>query len=218
MSDINLGQLLGSKSFTDPYTVSHNGSGIDVTALADTGANAFVLIDTRCAFQIVEFLDVPIENLPKPIPVWRYNGGKGKPIVSMLRIHLQVDRQKQNNIPFLVTDLGDHNIILGRKWLAYLGLWLDVQNRRLGWPKNLPRMPLLMKETNTNIKTLIRKGINPTHQADAARRDQALCEETQSDKVPLHCCMDEELTKQTTHPKPSPHKPLATRCVSRHSE
>ena len=122
MSDVDLGQLVGGKSFTIPCTVSHNGSGVDAIALADTGANAFVLVDTQCALRIAKFLKVPIKNLPKPIPVRGYNGQKGKPIVSMLRIHLRVDGRKQNNIPLLVTDLEDHDIILGRKWLAYLGL------------------------------------------------------------------------------------------------
>jgi predicted aspartyl protease len=74
MSDVDLGRLIGGKSFTVPCTVSHNGNGVDVTALADTGANAFVLVDTQCASRVAGFLNVPIEHLPKPIPVRGYNG------------------------------------------------------------------------------------------------------------------------------------------------
>jgi hypothetical protein len=36
-----------------------------------------------------------------------------------------------NLIPLLIADLGNHEIILGRKWLAEQDIWLDVKNR---WP------------------------------------------------------------------------------------
>jgi hypothetical protein len=49
-------------------------------------------------------------------------------------------------VPFLITDLGNYDIILGRKWLAYLDLWLDVRNRQLIWPSNLPPTPALTRE------------------------------------------------------------------------
>lgn len=236
MSDVDLDRLVGGKSFTVPCTVSHNGSKVDIITLADTGANAFVLVDTRCASQTAESLNIPIQNLPKPIPVRGYNGQKGKSIVSILRMNLCVDGRKQYNVPFLITDLGDHDIILGRKWLAYLNLWLDVRNHRLVWPESLPRTPLLMKETNTDMKALIKNDINPSHQADAICRDHSLLEETRSDRVLLPCRTDTELTRLTTHPKPGPlvgtpingprrnsqltavRKSPATECVSRRSE
>ena len=200
MSDVDLGRLIGGRSFTVPCTVSYNGNGVDATALADTGANAFVLVNTQCASRIAEFLNVPIEHLPKPIPVRGYNGQNGKPIASILRMHLRIDGRRQHNVPFLITDLGDHDIILGRKWLAYLGLWLDVQNRHLVWPKHLPQTPLFMKEINTNMKTLAKNGINSAHQADATRRDQALCGETRSDRVSSHCQENTNLTIPAMRP------------------
>jgi hypothetical protein len=39
-----------------------------------------------------------------------------------LQIYLHVNKHKQYNIPLLIMDLKNHNMILKKKWLAYLGL------------------------------------------------------------------------------------------------
>ena len=236
MSDVDLGRLMGGKSFMVPCTVSRNGNGVNATALADTGANAFVLVDTRCAARIAEFLNIPSEVLPKPIPVRGYDGRRGTPITSVLRMNLRVDGRRQYNVPFLTTDLGCHNIIRGRKWLAYLDIWLDVRNRQLIWPEHHPRVPQLIKEINTHIETLTRNVANPEHQADAARRDRALYKESRLDKVqPLHHDQGQPTSLPRPSkpdaplgiPPPSPklnpqstasQRPLATKDVSKHSE
>jgi predicted aspartyl protease len=114
MSDVDLSRLMDGRSFTVPCTLSHNGNGVDTAALADTGANAFILVDTQCATRIADFLNVPLEGLPRLIPVKGYNGQRGSPITQMLRMHLRVDERRQYNVPFLVSDLGHHDIILGR--------------------------------------------------------------------------------------------------------
>jgi hypothetical protein len=129
MSEVDLSWLLSRKSFTVPCTLSRNRCRVNTTALANSGANAFALLNTKCATKISEFLNTPLETLDKLIPVKGYNGQIGKLITLILQIHLRVNGQRQYNVPFLVTDLGNHNVILGRKWLAYLDLWLDVRNR-----------------------------------------------------------------------------------------
>jgi hypothetical protein len=88
MSEVDLSRLLGGKSFTIPYTLSRNGCGIKTTALANSRANAFALLDTKCAKKISEFLSTPLEMLEKLIPIKGYNGRMGKPITTILRIHL----------------------------------------------------------------------------------------------------------------------------------
>src|SRR5271167_2702613 len=122
MSEVDLSRLMGGKSFTIHCTLSRNGYGVKTTALADSGANAFTLLNAKCAQKISKFLNTPFEQLERPIPVKGYNGQAGKPITSILRIHLRVDGRRQYNVPFLVTDLGHHNVILRRKWLAYFNL------------------------------------------------------------------------------------------------
>jgi hypothetical protein len=105
---------MGGKSFTVPCNLSRNGYGVKTSALTDSGANALALLDTKCAEKMSKFLNTPFETLERPIPIKGYDGRMGQPITSILRIHLRVDGRRQYNVPFLVTDLGHHDVILGR--------------------------------------------------------------------------------------------------------
>jgi transposase InsO family protein len=186
MSEVDLSRLLGGKGFTISCTLYRNGCGVNTTALADTGANAFALLDTKCARKISEFLNTPIETLKRPVPVKGYNGQTGKPITSILRIHLRVNGRRLYNMPFLVTDLGHHDVILGRKWLACLDLWLDVRNRQLIWPADLPPTPSFIKEITVTMRDLLEPTtVNPAYQADATRRDWAFEDAIRCRKVPI---------------------------------
>ena len=76
-------------------------------------------------------------------------------------------------------DLGSHNIILGRKQLAYLGLQLNIWSRQLIWPETLPLIPSFIKEISIIIENLIRPQINTVYQANAIRKDQAFEKDVQ---------------------------------------
>jgi hypothetical protein len=60
-------------------------------------------------------------------------------------------------------DLGSYNIILRRKWLAYLGLQLNIQNRQLIWPETIPPTPSFIKEISITIKNFIWPKINTVY-------------------------------------------------------
>ena len=171
MSEVDLSRLMGGKSFTIPCILSCNGYRVKTTALADSRANAFALLNAECTQKISKFLNTPFEKLERPIPIKGYNGQIGKPIESILQIHLRVDGRRQYNVPFLVTDLGHYDVILGRKWLAYLDLWLDVCNRQLIWPTNLPLTPSFVREISVTIHDLLNLILNLDYQADATQRD-----------------------------------------------
>ena len=163
MSKVDLSWLLGGKSFTVLCVLSCNGYRVKTTALANSRANAFTLLDTQCARKISEFLNTLLETLEKPVLVKGYDGRMGKPITTILQAHLQVNRRRMYNVPFLVTDLGHYNAILGCKWLAYLDLWLNVQNRQLIQPTYLPLTPSFVKEITVNLRTLLQTAIDPAH-------------------------------------------------------
>ena len=84
MSHVDLGRLVGGRSCTIPCTLFRNGYQVLTSALADSGANAFALIDTQCAVKLVDFLNVFVEDLPKPIPIYGYNGRVRQLIISIL--------------------------------------------------------------------------------------------------------------------------------------
>ena len=176
MLEVDLSQLLGGKSFIVPCTLFRNGYRVTTTTLANSRVNAFTLLNTKCVNKITEFLNTPMETLDRPILLKGYNRQMGTPITSILQTHFQVNGRQQYNMPFLITNLGTYNAILSHKWLAYLNLQLDIWNRWLIQPNDLPPTPMLVKETTINIRTLQRPTINQAYQANATHRDQAFQE------------------------------------------
>jgi len=88
---INLGWLVGGRSCTISYTLFCNRYQVLTSALANLGANTFTLINIKCAVKLANFLNAPLEELPKPIPIYRYNRQVGPPIITILRIYLHVN-------------------------------------------------------------------------------------------------------------------------------
>ena len=84
MSHVDLSWLISGKSCTILYILFCNGYQVLISALADSGTNAFILIDTKCAVKLADFLNIFLEKLPKPIPIYRYNGLVGQPITKIL--------------------------------------------------------------------------------------------------------------------------------------
>ena len=70
-----------------------------------------------------------------------FDGQPGRPATHAIILNLSIDGHQQQKIPMLVLDLGNHDLILGRKWLSYFDIWLDVQNQRLLWPDQSQEQP-----------------------------------------------------------------------------
>jgi predicted aspartyl protease len=117
---------MGGTHLTVSCTLSNNGYGVVTRALIDSGANGFVFVDTRCAVDVARFLGLKTRRLPRSVPVKGYNGTQGQPITHYIRLHLTVDQRRQYNIPLLILDLGSHDMILGRKWLAFFNILVDT--------------------------------------------------------------------------------------------
>jgi predicted aspartyl protease len=170
---------MGGKHFTIPCTISHNGYRVDLHALADTGANGFAFIDTACAIDTAKFLDIKATRLKEPISVKGFDGKQGHAVTHILTLHLSIDGRRQTNIPFCILDLGNHDIILGLKWMDYFNVWLDPRKRTLVWPNDEKRLslPSFQKEVYTQRKAIAPRKTNRAHQRDADARDRALEQE-----------------------------------------
>ncbi len=70
---VNLSSLVGKRSCIILYTLFCNRYQVLISALANLKVNAFVLIDIKCAIKLVNFLNIPLEELPKPILIHKYN-------------------------------------------------------------------------------------------------------------------------------------------------
>jgi Retroviral aspartyl protease len=164
---------MGRRHFTILCTISHNGYGIDLHALADTRANGFAFIDTACAIDTAKFLNIKATELKEPIAVKGFDGKQGYAVTHFLTLHLSIDGQRQTNIPFCILDLGNYDIILGLKWMDYFNVWLDPRRRTLVWPNDESRLstPSFQKEVKVKRQALVPKGVNRAHQRDAEARD-----------------------------------------------
>jgi hypothetical protein len=167
---------MGGRHFTLPCTVAKNGFSVPLTALADSGANGFAFINTACAIDIAKFLNLKAQPLVRPIGTKGFDGRQGKPVTHILTLHLSIDGQRQENIPFLILDLGNHDIILGLKWMAYFNVWLNPRDKRLMWPDDPKRTnaPSFQREIQVPRNSLKPKKPDPAHQRDASARDRAM--------------------------------------------
>jgi predicted aspartyl protease len=113
------------------YTLSYNGYSVKLEALADSGANGFVFIDTLYAIDLVKFLSIKIQQLPQAISVKGYNRKNRSVITHILQLYLTIDRHCQYNLPLLILDLGSHDLILGYKWFDYFDMFIDTKQHCL---------------------------------------------------------------------------------------
>jgi hypothetical protein len=84
--------LIGGKHFTVPCTISYNGFGIDLHALANIRANEFAFIDTIYAINITKFLNIKATQLEEPIVVKRFNSKQEYIVTYILSLHLSINR------------------------------------------------------------------------------------------------------------------------------
>jgi hypothetical protein len=162
-----------------PCTLASNGYAVTLHALADSGANGFVFLDTLCAIDIAKFLNIKAERLPQPINVKGYDGKTGNAITHILRLYLTVDGRRQYNIPLLILDLGSHDCILGRQWFVFLDVLIDARRRRLHWPRALEPSYSIVKEITVQRTSLLPKRAILNHQKDVESRERAFEAEDQ---------------------------------------
>lgn len=175
-------RLLGREqdSFTLGVQVAGNGVSIATNALIDTGANGYVFLNTLLAIKLAQFFGVGTIPLGHTCPVRGYDGRKGEPITHAIVLDLRVDGRRLPSTPMLIADLGKHDIILGKEWLAENQVLPDCSNNRLLWPDELPPWKeVANRHVWTLPKTILRRKeqVNTNHQKDADRRDRLITQE-----------------------------------------
>jgi hypothetical protein len=107
--------LVGRKYFTIPCTLVYNRYRVQTSVLVDSGANSLVFIDNRFATDLVKFLGTEIILLTTPCSVKGFDRKPGHPAIQTIILNLGIDKHRQQKIPILILDLGNHNLILRRK-------------------------------------------------------------------------------------------------------
>ncbi|KAK6581620.1 hypothetical protein PZA11_006311 [Diplocarpon coronariae] len=172
MRYLDLRNLLGGDSMTKRILLSKNGISYKVSALIDTGANGYALIDSALLKSLSSFLKPLIRILPVPFPVKGYNGSRGSTITYYILLNLCIDQRIQSFTPFLITNLGNYRVILGRAWLEEHKVSINCASRKLTWPDSYP--PTVSFAKNIEITNTKWQNLDQYHQRNATRRDTVL--------------------------------------------
>ena len=154
-----------------------NGCGVEVSSLADTGANGYLFLNQSLAEFLVKAVGAKIGRLPFKVPIRGYNGSVRSFAKQFIRLHLTIDGRLIKNCPLIVMDLGDQDLIIGIKWLRRFKIQLDPCYSRFRWPSDYPPNPTwerILKIPYTSGK-LQRE--NHDFQADANRRDRVIAQD-----------------------------------------
>jgi len=131
---IDLTQLIGGEQFLVECGVHWKGNAMTFQCLVDTGANAYALINQKHVRPLTRVLHMPAYTLPDPIPLRGFDGQPSEAVRQVVVADLEIDQHLQTRQYFLSADLGSHDIILGRKWLAKHGVLPDCRQNQLRWP------------------------------------------------------------------------------------
>lgn len=185
LSTLDLSQLMGGQQFCVSSHVGKNGYCSQTDVLVDTGANGYAFINTKYAIQVAKFCLASPIRLREACCVKGYDGKAREAVTHVIFLNLRINGRRFHDTPFLIADLGSHDIILGRKWLTEHDLWLDVRNRKLIWPEE--RAPeervKLRQELIAPRGAMDKPPPNPEHQRDLERRDQSIAKHEQKIRI-----------------------------------
>jgi len=173
--DLDLQQLLGGSSFTVPSAIACHGYAVSIDSLVDTGANGQIFIDADLAVDLARTWNRKLYKLPFTCGTRTFDGKPGPELSHVILLHFHLDGRRYLNTPMILADLGQHQMIIGRKWLANQDVWLDVKNRELIWPNERSALDKALPPPRLIPRSVLRKqSPNPAHQEDAERRDRAI--------------------------------------------
>ncbi len=82
---------MGGKQFLVSCTLSMNGFGVSLSALADTGANGFLFVNRTLAGRLSDALGVKIQRLPHSVPIKGFQDSIRSYATHYMRLHLTID-------------------------------------------------------------------------------------------------------------------------------
>jgi hypothetical protein len=133
---VDLTQLIGGNQFLVDCRVYWKDKTMTFQCLVDTGANAYALINQKHIRPLTKVLQMPLHKLKTPVPLRGFDGQPSEAIRYLATVDLAIDRHSQTRQYLLAANLGSHDMILGRKWLAKHDVLPDCRRNQLHWPEN----------------------------------------------------------------------------------
>jgi hypothetical protein len=134
-------------------------------------------MDIFLAEKLAQHFQTHVIPLGQPCAVKGYNSKTAILITHLIRLTLKIQGQIQQNLPFLIMELGKHDVILGQMWLAKHGVLIDCRYHQLLWPEEVSLKDELLSKQDLFIPKSIlsrSKEVYPEHQEDTDRRDGLL--------------------------------------------
>ena len=128
MVEIDLSKLLGRQGFHVDSQLAYNGLSFPMTTLADTGANGYLFMNTKKAIELARFYNIHTEQLKQPAKTKGFCRSEGPQITHTIKMHFIVGGRQFLDQPFLILNLGQHDVIIGQQWFKQQDMWLDVWN------------------------------------------------------------------------------------------
>jgi hypothetical protein len=127
---------------------------------------------TSLAIQISQRFRTPTVPLEREYAVTGFDGKQSVPLTHVIILTMATDNRIIRRMPFLILDLGRHNIILGRMWLAEHRVLVDCAGKRLIWSSPPAYQDEIAIQMNREVPRnfLIRQPINRDHQCDVVHR------------------------------------------------
>lgn len=161
-------------TFRVPCRLVHNGVSISVLSLPDTGASLFICVDTRIAESACERTGAKKHSLAHPIRPKGYNGVPGRIITHFVLFDLFIDGYTLLQIPFLILDHGNHDVILGEGFMAHFDILPDMRHRKLIWRTKPEPTPSFARQLTVPRSALLPRKPSLSHQYDSDRRTKAI--------------------------------------------
>lgn len=124
---------------------------------------------SQLAFPIARALNISFVKLPSPFYPTGFDGNAGTSVECILILILNVDDRRINS-PSLITDLRNHDVTLGRKFLSYCDISILTKTRSLIWSANFPPSVSFAKDIALDY-VLTSRPILFQHELDMERRD-----------------------------------------------
>ena len=119
---------MGGHSITLESSIGINGLAVCLQTLIDDGAIAFLVINSRVVQDIAHYLHLPIRKLPQSFKVKGFDAVVRTVVTQYLSARFMVEQRKFYNTPFVIADIGSHDLIIGKLFLEKFKILVDPAN------------------------------------------------------------------------------------------
>jgi transposase InsO family protein len=173
-----MARLVSGKAFKHKCSLAYNGIIVSSKGLIDPGAGGLVFVGRAFANQLSERFQTPIIRTTDEVELNAFTGKRGCVAREIIICGLDIDGRRFPNTPMILTDMEDQ-LIIGRKWFSKHDVLIDCKRRKLIYPDQrvdyIPATELAIPQEV--LQEQADRTIDPAHQEDVVRREQAMAEE-----------------------------------------